>query len=129
MYFTAKWCPPCRRIGPFLAELSEETTDVEFGKVDIDENDEAAQMAGIKSIPTFKFYKVRSADRCPAFSRVGSKSYHIVSYHIISYRRCVEKSLVLISPHVVVSGRDPAFDLFDELRRSYHRVAYGSIPY
>ncbi|CAM9850032.1 unnamed protein product [Scytosiphon promiscuus] len=57
LYFTAKWCPPCRRIGPFLAELSEETPDVAFGKIDIDDNEEAAQMAGIKSIPTFKFFK------------------------------------------------------------------------
>ncbi|CAN0315609.1 unnamed protein product [Ectocarpus sp. 6 AP-2014] len=54
LYFTAKWCPPCRRIGPFLAELSEETPAVSFGKVDIDDNEEAAQMAHIKSVPTFK---------------------------------------------------------------------------
>ncbi|CAM9759187.1 unnamed protein product [Ectocarpus fasciculatus] len=53
LYFTAKWCPPCRRIGPFLAELSEETPAVSFGKVDIDDNEEAAHMAHIKSVPTF----------------------------------------------------------------------------
>lgn len=58
VYFTAKWCPPCRRIGPFLAELSNETPSVAFGKVDIDDNDGAAQMAAIKSVPTFKFFKV-----------------------------------------------------------------------
>eukprot|EP00752_Nemacystus_decipiens_P014871 g13240.t1 len=57
VYFTAKWCPPCRRIGPFLEELSEETTGVAFGKVDIDDNDESAAMAGVKSIPTFKFFR------------------------------------------------------------------------
>ncbi|CAN0412135.1 unnamed protein product [Pylaiella littoralis] len=57
VYFTAKWCPPCRRIGPFLAELSNETPSVAFGKVDIDDNDGAAQMAAIKSVPTFKFFK------------------------------------------------------------------------
>lgn len=60
LYFTAKWCPPCRRIGPFFAELSEETPSVTFGKVDIDENGDAAQMAGIMSVPTFKFFKVNS---------------------------------------------------------------------
>lgn len=58
VYFTAKWCPPCRRIGPFLAELSEETENVAFGKVDIDENGEAANHAHIKSIPAFKFFQV-----------------------------------------------------------------------
>ncbi|CAM9678872.1 unnamed protein product, partial [Hapterophycus canaliculatus] len=57
LYFTAKWCPPCRRIGPFLAELSEETPSVSFGKIDIDDNEQAAQLAGIKSVPTFKFFK------------------------------------------------------------------------
>lgn len=61
VYFTAKWCPPCRRIGPFLAELSNETPSVEFGKVDIDDNDGAAQLAGIKSVPTFKFFKVTTS--------------------------------------------------------------------
>lgn len=58
VYFTAKWCPPCRRIGPFFAELSEETPEVSFGKVDIDDNGDAAKMAGIMSVPTFKFYQV-----------------------------------------------------------------------
>eukprot|EP00903_Cladosiphon_okamuranus_P018332 g16864.t1 len=57
VYFTAKWCPPCRRIGPFLAELSGETEGVTFGKVDIDENEETASHAHIKSIPTFKFFQ------------------------------------------------------------------------
>lgn len=61
VYFTAKWCPPCRRIGPFLAELSKETPSVAFGKVDIDDNDGAAQMAAIKSVPTFKFFKVNTS--------------------------------------------------------------------
>lgn len=59
VYFTARWCPPCRRIAPFLAELSEETEGVAFGKVDIDDNAEAAEMAGVRSIPTFKFFQVR----------------------------------------------------------------------
>lgn len=58
VYFTAKWCPPCRRIGPFFAELSDETPEVSFGKVDIDDNGDAAKMAGIMSVPTFKFYQV-----------------------------------------------------------------------
>ncbi|CAN0096719.1 unnamed protein product [Laminaria digitata] len=57
-YFTAKWCPPCRRIGPFFVELSEETPAVSFAKVDIEDNEAAAKMAGITSVPTFKFFKV-----------------------------------------------------------------------
>eukprot|EP00904_Undaria_pinnatifida_P008514 jgi/Undpi1/4793/HiC_scaffold_19.g08146.m1 len=56
-YFTAKWCPPCRRIGPFFVELSEETPEVSFAKVDIEDNESAAVMAGITSVPTFKFFK------------------------------------------------------------------------
>lgn len=59
LYFTAKWCPPCRRIGPFFAELSLDTPNVTFGKVDIDDNPDATSMAKVMSVPTFKFYKVR----------------------------------------------------------------------
>ncbi|CAM9554229.1 unnamed protein product [Chrysoparadoxa australica] len=57
MYFTAKWCPPCRQIAPEYVELSKEHQDVQFAKVDIDINAEAAEEAGIMSVPTFIFYK------------------------------------------------------------------------
>lgn len=67
LYFTAKWCPPCRRIGPFFAELSSETPGVDFGKVDIDDNPDATSMAKVMTVPTFKFYKVGLTECCLGF--------------------------------------------------------------
>lgn len=60
LYFTAKWCPPCRRVGPFIADMSvqESAGEIDFGKIDIDDNPDATSMAKILSVPTFKFYKV-----------------------------------------------------------------------
>merc|ERR1712066_154608 len=55
--FWATWCGPCRMVAPKVAAMSEEFKDVAFHKVDVDENDEAAQDAGISAMPTFKLYK------------------------------------------------------------------------
>lgn len=45
-------------IAPKFAELAEELGDaVLMVKVDVDENEEASQEAGISCMPTFQFYK------------------------------------------------------------------------
>lgn len=48
--FWATWCGPCRMIAPKLEAMSGEFPTVNFVKVDVDENDEAAAAAGIKAI-------------------------------------------------------------------------------
>jgi thiol-disulfide isomerase/thioredoxin len=55
LYFTAAWCPPCRKIGPIYEALSKENTDVLFVKVDIDSVPELAEKNFIRSVPTFIF--------------------------------------------------------------------------
>ena len=55
--FTASWCGPCQRIGPKFIEFAGVYSDVVFLKVDVDENAETAEWAGIEAMPTFKFYK------------------------------------------------------------------------
>ena len=67
--FTASWCPPCQMIGPKFVAMAGEYEDVVFFKVDVDENADAAQHAGIEAMPTFQFFKnglkldqVRGAD-------------------------------------------------------------------
>ena len=55
--FTASWCGPCQRIAPVFVSLAEEMTDVQFVKVDVDENEETAAACGISAMPTFQFYK------------------------------------------------------------------------
>eukprot|EP00532_Pseudo-nitzschia_australis_P008858 CAMPEP_0168177370 /NCGR_PEP_ID=MMETSP0139_2-20121125/8408_1 /TAXON_ID=44445 /ORGANISM="Pseudo-nitzschia australis, Strain 10249 10 AB" /LENGTH=146 /DNA_ID=CAMNT_0008096397 /DNA_START=336 /DNA_END=776 /DNA_ORIENTATION=+ len=56
LYFTAQWCPPCKAIKPFYEELSDKYTDVAFGKIDIDDNQDAAMEYKISSVPTFIFF-------------------------------------------------------------------------
>lgn len=56
--FWAEWCGPCRIIGPSIEELSHEYEGrVDIGKVNVDDNPEAASMFGIRNIPTVLFFK------------------------------------------------------------------------
>ncbi|XP_077869352.1 thioredoxin-like isoform X1 [Saccoglossus kowalevskii] len=55
--FSAEWCGPCIMIGPKFKEMSETFQNVVFLNIDVDENSETAQSCGVKSMPTFQFYK------------------------------------------------------------------------
>ena len=55
--FWATWCGPCRMVAPKIEAMSAEFPEVNFHKVDVDENEDAAADAGIKAMPTFKLYK------------------------------------------------------------------------
>ncbi|KAI4884985.1 hypothetical protein NFI96_020251, partial [Prochilodus magdalenae] len=57
--FTASWCGPCRMIGPYFKKLSQspDNKNVVFLKVDVDEAQDVASSCGIRSMPTFHFYK------------------------------------------------------------------------
>ncbi|KAK7910332.1 hypothetical protein WMY93_015016 [Mugilogobius chulae] len=55
--FTATWCGPCKMIAPKFEKMSEEFTDVVFLKVDVDDVADVAGKCGIRSMPTFQFYK------------------------------------------------------------------------
>jgi thioredoxin 1 len=53
----APWCGPCRIVGPILEELSNETSNAEFVKCNVDENPKVSMRFGIRSIPTILFFK------------------------------------------------------------------------
>jgi thioredoxin 1 len=57
LYYTATWCPPCKAIKPVYEELSSKYSSIGFGKIDIDDNEEAAHEAAISAVPTFLFVK------------------------------------------------------------------------
>lgn len=56
LYFTATWCPPCKAIAPVYEELSKKYPDVAFGKVDVDENSDAALDFEVNAVPTFVLF-------------------------------------------------------------------------
>ena len=56
--FWAPWCGPCRQIAPLIEELaSENKGSAVVGKVNIDDNPNAAQEYGVSSIPTLLVFK------------------------------------------------------------------------
>ena len=56
--FWATWCPPCRALGPIVAQIAEELEGkIKVGKVNIDEEPVLAVQFGIASIPTLLVFK------------------------------------------------------------------------
>lgn len=53
----ADWCMPCQMIAPIIDELSNEKTDVNFFKVNVDETPDVAVKYGVSSIPTLLIFK------------------------------------------------------------------------
>ncbi len=50
--FYADWCGPCKTQDPILEELADDYPDVEFEKVDVDEEQDVANEYQVRSLPT-----------------------------------------------------------------------------
>ena len=56
--FWATWCPPCRALGPIVAEVAEELEGkVKVGKINVDEEPGLGAQFRISSIPTLLVFK------------------------------------------------------------------------
>ena len=55
--FYATWCGPCKMLAPILDGVAEETPDVAFYRVDVDQAPGLARRFGVMSIPTLIYFK------------------------------------------------------------------------
>ena len=55
--FWASWCGPCRMFAPVYEAASEQHTDIVFGKVDTEAEQQLAGAARITSIPTLMAFR------------------------------------------------------------------------
>ena len=66
--FWAAWCGPCRMFAPIFDAASQEHTDVVFGKVDTEAEQELAAELQITSIPTLMAFR----DGILVFNQAGA---------------------------------------------------------
>jgi thioredoxin 1 len=55
--FWAPWCGPCRSFAPVFEKASERHSDIVFGKVNTEVEQQLAAKAGISSIPTIMAFR------------------------------------------------------------------------
>lgn len=66
--YWAAWCGPCRMFAPTFEAASNANPDVTFAKVDTEDQQQLAGMAGIQSIPTLMIFK----EKVLIFSQPGA---------------------------------------------------------
>ena len=55
--FWAPWCGPCRMLSPLIDEVAAAHSEVNVGKINVDEQQELAAQFGVMSIPTLVVFK------------------------------------------------------------------------
>ncbi|MFY0567933.1 thioredoxin [Archangium lansingense] len=53
----ATWCGPCRGFAPIFEQASDKHSDITFGKIDTDKEQELAGAFSIRSIPTLMVFR------------------------------------------------------------------------
>jgi len=73
LYFSAKWCGPCKAFKPVLEQTSAELS-VPVQCIDVDTNGNAAQQYGINAVPTLLIVNPNTGQAIKRHSGAMSKS-------------------------------------------------------
>jgi len=65
--FWAEWCGPCKQFGPIFEGVAEKNPEIVFAKVNVEEEQELANMFQVRSIPTLVFMR----EKVVVFSNPG----------------------------------------------------------
>ena len=83
--FTARWCGPCQEMAPAYARMAKEMPEVEFYKVDVDDNEETAEECRISVMPTFQLFlggkrigQVKGAEMNKLYAAIVTRSQQIM---------------------------------------------------
>ena len=56
--FSAEWCGPCKMLAPILKQVKDEMGDsLKVVKIDVDKNQNLANMHQVRGVPTLIFFK------------------------------------------------------------------------
>lgn len=55
--FYAEWCGPCKMLSSVFDHLSKKYPDIEFAKINVDDNPALAGQHGVMGIPSVFFYR------------------------------------------------------------------------
>ncbi|XP_040597904.1 thioredoxin domain-containing protein 8 [Mesocricetus auratus] len=86
--FSAKWCGPCKTVGPIFQAMSLKYQNVMFANVDVDSSKELTQLCQIRAVPTFQMFK--HSQKVSLFSRLkrtlcclgsGMEAWKIFEFH------------------------------------------------
>ena len=55
--FYANWCGPCKMLSPVLEEITNDRSEVNVVKIDVDQNENISKEFGVMSIPTVLLFK------------------------------------------------------------------------
>jgi len=95
--FWAPWCGPCKGFAPVFEASSEKHTDIVFGKVNTDDEQDLAASFNIRSIPTLMFFR----EKVILFSQAGALPGSALE-QIITQGRELDMAMV----HKEIAGRE-----------------------
>ena len=55
--FWAEWCGPCKSMHPIFESLSKKYPNIQFARVNVDQNQNISMKFAVQSIPTFIMFK------------------------------------------------------------------------